>query len=482
MRNGSLTVYLSLILSLILSFILTMVEGARIHTIRMEGECAVDIAMNSILAEYHRELLEQYDLFFVDQSYGTADAKIENTAEHLRSYLEHNFRSSEKGFRWSGSRDWLGLSVDKALVKDLSLASDQNGAVIQRQILEYMKDTTIEGKIADFMDRLSVMDSLEFEERDISSERDEIQTQIESIELPTTIDDSGTEREISLDNPADAVNVSRGSFILGMVLGDTSSVSGAVIRPEEYISSRPNRLAGIGLPLSEDVSSSLTDRYLLNQYFAEKCGRYGSEMDKSLLKYQLEYLVIGKESDLENLEGVAKRLLLWREIANLVYLFSDTAKCLEAEVLAYSLSAVLMVPALAEPVKYSILFAWAYIESLCDVRSLLEGGKVPLIKTSSDWVTGIEGITNFSGRASDSTKAERGLDYLDYLQIMLFGKEDQEKIMRFMDLAEMDIRQTPGNQYFRMDGCFDSYTAEITVSSRFGYQFDQEKTYGYNMN
>ena len=66
MRKGYLTVYLSLSLALILSFILTLIEGARISVIRMEAECVADIGMNSVLAEFHRELLEQYDLLFVD--------------------------------------------------------------------------------------------------------------------------------------------------------------------------------------------------------------------------------------------------------------------------------------------------------------------------------------------------------------------------------------------------------------------------------
>ena len=58
------------------------------------------------------------------------------------------------------------------------------------------------------------------------------------------------------------------------------------------------------------------------------------------------------------------RLIRWREVANVIYLFSDSEKCAQAEALAMTLTAVLQVPALAEPVKYSILFAWAYVESL----------------------------------------------------------------------------------------------------------------------
>ena len=72
--DGYLTVFLTLILSVMLSLCLLLVLGARENTRRMEIECVTDIGMNNILAEYHRELLQQYDLFFIDTSYGTANA------------------------------------------------------------------------------------------------------------------------------------------------------------------------------------------------------------------------------------------------------------------------------------------------------------------------------------------------------------------------------------------------------------------------
>jgi hypothetical protein len=49
-----------------------------------------------------------------------------------------------------------------------------------------------------------------------------------------------------------------------------------------------------------------------------------------------------------------------------------------------------------------------------------------------------------------------------------------------MDIMEMDIRLTPGNMYFCMDSCFDSYLADISISSAFGYHCDIKKRYGYH--
>lgn len=101
MRRGYITVFLSLSLTLILSLVFTVIEGARISAIRMKFECVADIGMNSVLAEYHRELLKQYDLLFVDTSYGGSHPNIANTEAHLRRYAQKKLPTGGgKRFIW----------------------------------------------------------------------------------------------------------------------------------------------------------------------------------------------------------------------------------------------------------------------------------------------------------------------------------------------------------------------------------------------
>lgn len=479
--GGYLTVYLSLTLALLLSFVLAIVEGARRHTVRMEAECIADIGMNSVLAEFHRELLEQYDLLFVDMSYGTSKAAAENSSEHLRSYMQNNCRRAKTSWEkyLFAPRDWLALSVDKAVVREYSIASDYGGNVMKRQALEYMKDSSVEGMLVKLSEQAAQVKNLELDTRDLGKERAGIQSRIDAIELPVRMNEEGQEETVSLDNPADKVEASRGSFTLGTVLGKGAHISGTVIRPENYISHR-ERKNGTGISPGFREPSGMTEDLLFDCYLFEKCGFYGKELEKSLLKYQIEYIIAGKGSDMENLDYVVKRLLLWREAANVMYIFTDTGKCAEAELLASSLTAVLFVPELAEPVKYAILFAWAYMESVRDVKCLLNGGKVPLLKTAADWRTGIADLADFPDSISGKASGGRGLDYGDYLRVMLFLENDNKKTMRSMDVMEMDIRMTPGNEHFRMDACFDSYVADISISSAFGYHYEVKRRYGYD--
>lgn len=60
---GYMTVYLALVMGILLSLILAVLTAVRISTIRMYIECCADMALDSALAEYHREMLDQYDLF-----------------------------------------------------------------------------------------------------------------------------------------------------------------------------------------------------------------------------------------------------------------------------------------------------------------------------------------------------------------------------------------------------------------------------------
>lgn len=475
MKKGYITVFLSLSLTLMLSLILTVIEGARISAIRMKFECVADIGMNSVLAEYHRELLEQYDLLFVDTSYGGSAASIGNTEEHLRAYMQKNILPQESTF--GTARDFLDMTTDCVEITQYSIASDNDGAVLKRQITDYMADYPAGYLWEKLMENISQIDGSRMDSRDVTGERESYQARIEEIELPKEEVEEGVFEEIPLDNPADIANGTRSIGVLNLVADDIGSISTVKVPLSQYISRRtPMRGSGVCEEAAELTGKP--DEILFLAYLFEKYGYYGQEKENSLLRYQIEYLIAGKDTDWQNLEQVAKRLLRWREVSNVLYILSDTAKIAEAEAMALALTAVMMCPELAEPVKYTILYAWAYVESLQDVKTLLRGGRVPIFKTSADWKTGINSIKNVKESLSDGEEG-RGLDYQEYLEIMLFLTGSRDRTFRAMDIMEMDIRRTPGNEAFRMDGCFDTYKAKLSVSSGFGYYYEMERLYGF---
>ena len=205
-------------------------------------------------------------------------------------------------------------------------------------------------------------------------------------------------------------------------------------------------------------------------------GSYLHPKEEGALSYQIEYLLIGKDRDSENLKGVVNTLCAVREAANVCYLYSDASKCAEAEAVATALATTLGVPEISPLLKTSLLLGWAYAESLYDVRCLLEGEKIPLLKNSNSWHYSLQGALQME----EGEKTEQaGLSYEDYLRIMLMLEKKDILTDRAMNMVEADIRMTPGNRAFRLDACYDYVEIEVEIKSKYGYDAKLVRQKGY---
>ena len=138
--KGYLTIYVSLCMCVMISLCLVLIEGARRSTIRVEGELITDIAMESVFAEYHRELFKQYNLVYVDSSYGSVMPSYQNVGNRLKYYLKKNTDYGEElglGFLY---RDFLKMEFQDIQVEEVCLATDNNGYGFARQAVEAVKD------------------------------------------------------------------------------------------------------------------------------------------------------------------------------------------------------------------------------------------------------------------------------------------------------------------------------------------------------
>ena len=70
MQKGEITAFLSLVFLLILSFLGAMVESASIQVLKNYKRADTILAVESVFAEYQKQLLEEYDLFALDAGYG----------------------------------------------------------------------------------------------------------------------------------------------------------------------------------------------------------------------------------------------------------------------------------------------------------------------------------------------------------------------------------------------------------------------------
>lgn len=472
--KGYLTVYLSLSIMVILSLILALFQGARIGAVKMKAECVADISMNSVLAEYSRAMYEQYGLLMVDTSYGGSSPSIVNTQEHLRNYAQKNFDRTLPG-RITNAQTITSMYVRDASITGTSFAMDNKGAVLNRQILAYMSADTLGSAMKKITDNVDSLQKADLDTTDVEAMARANQEQIDAVELPTIINEEGKEEQLSIGNPADAVNSQRGIGALNLAFKNKSRISGAVT---DVFRLPSHRSLNHGTGLDDNEKISFNERLLLEQYYYEKCSRYGAELDKSLLKYQLEYLIYGEGSDRKNLEKMAENLLFWREASNMLYLFTCQPKVSEAEALAAALSIIAFVPELKDLIKYSILFAWTFAETISDLNILFEGGRVPLFKSDETWKLSLMSMLTFRSHLNGGDCGE-GLYYEDYVRMRLFMADTAVKTMRMADVIEMDVRRTVGNSRFMIDHCLDVFCAELTVATTYGYDAKIERIYGY---
>ena len=107
--------------------------------------------------------------------------------------------------------------------------------------------------------------------------------------------------------------------------------------------------------------------------------------------------------------------------------------------------------------RWNYLAAWAYAESVSDVRILLDGGHVSLRKTEAQWRTSLEHVGDCLNASADETSRE-GLGYESYLQILLWTVSEEKITLRAMNLIEKNLDVRMDNMVSRMT-CSYEYEA-----------------------
>lgn len=475
-ENGYLTVYLALCLTLILSLYLALIDGARRGGCAMESSCAAEMGMQNIMAEYHRELVNRFNLFAIDSSYGTESCGRKNTEAHLMGYLKKNL-SAEGVLAQYLYRDFLGLRPEDAELTGVLILTDDAGAAFRGMAIEAVKNDVGLNLLDEIQEWMSVVEVNGLSEADCDGESQRLDQTLEEYEgLEVQISETETIC-LEVENPAAQVNAKRGPGILQLVTEDAETISQKAIDGTALVGYRMKQGKVNRGNMAAEPADSLWERVLFQEYLLQYLGSYGSVREGGALDYQAEYLIAGKDHDTDNLKSVANRLSALREAANVIYLLTDEQKSLEIHEAAILACGLFALPELIPILEAAILFGWAYAESLYDVKTLLAGGKVPLIKDRSSWHYSLE--TALWGGAEDSTTEGRGLAYRDYMRILMMLTDLDTLTVRAMNMIEADIRLTPGNARFRLDACYGEVEAVMRISSSFGYHFElrRKRTY-----
>lgn len=423
--KGSLTVFLALTIMLFLSFCLVLVEGSRIWCYRAKAMQAAELAEFSILSEYQPELLKQYGLFFLDLDYAQGEERIDILNSRAQKYLGINIPEVHSLF----------LNTDH-----FSRATDAQGSPFFRQVITQMKFDTGLSLAEDFLERAGQMTGertdLENKLQETKSRADDCARQVEQEMNREKEDDENEEEE--KDSVLISISVPNITFpsvnaLTAAVFGDTKDLSDCSVDLSGRLEKR-SLLQGVGS--KEGVS--FFEMQLFHGYLFSYFNHYGTDnpkASKETLKYQLEYVISGRKSDKENLENIMWRIFLLRAGGNYLFYHQHGEKLAKAQGEAISLVGFTGNPALIEAVTELLLMKEAIEDGITETRQIFAGEKVPLIQNGTS--LGVD------------------VGYEEYLYLFLNITDKKEKILRTMDVAELEVRALSGYEKFSMDHCVD---------------------------
>lgn len=444
MKRAEVTAFLSLIFVLLMSFILAIAESAVIQTSKNYARMEADRAVFSFFGEYQKDLLQEYEIFAVDASYGTGQYSEQLILNHMAYYGNTQIRQE---------------------ITAIQLLTDGDGQAFREQVLAYMEEKTGIGLVKDITGISAQWEAKVLEGEKISEELDQELIQNGSL----------------LPEEAQPLLELKKEGILSLVLPKSFCLSRKSVQLQGQVSHRTKQKGYGSFPVRSDTGG-LKEKVLFGQYLMEHFNSAVNRISKDRnLEYEMEYILGGKASDVENLKAVIHQLLMVRLAMNYMYLLSDEQKQAEAETMALGIAAVILQPEAVELIKALLLALWGFGESVMELRALLAGKKVALIKNDENWQLSLSSLF-FLGSTGDGMVGkdeENGLDYHQYLTILLFLQNGNVQTMRTLDRIEQNIRLENGVSLFRADACVSKIHIMNTAEIREGCTYQFPVLFGY---
>ena len=450
--KGSITIFLSLALLFVIALIGSLLESARVT---VAGEIALDnsyLAEQNILAEYQRELWNDYHIFFVDASLLNGE---EGAVKLANSYMAKMMPG--------GKGDYLGTTASFTSLSFKENMTENNCYFFAKQAAAYMKYGAAAGVGKKLINNANLIKTaedgtdtlrkglkikieaekklieLEREKKKLEEKANDIKNGAENIkeiigtevhaqsksgllgveeakrlESSNQIHTKMVEKpkamakkievqksEVQDDTPkytekevADAKKKYKESQKnLDDATGD-GSAKGTLsffISGDKKISKRKISSTAWGeVQTEKEEKTDLVEKGLLILYakahFKNFLSKTKEDDKKEALKYGVEYLIAGKDSDEANLSSVANRIFGLRTIVWYGYFLTRKDKMAEAEAIAAAIASVLALPAAIEIIKYGIVMGWSMDEARKEVKSLLKGDDIPLLPGKSEGV------------------------------------------------------------------------------------------------
>lgn len=495
-NKGSITIYLTLVTAIILSFIFSVIESARITSVKTRTKAVTYSSLDSAFSHFALQLYEKYGIFGVF----TAE---EDFLSLVEDYIKKN--CNPKNPSSINALNLIKFKIDSIEYNNIYHLTDNDGIIFASQATSYEKYRAAN----DFLKEIS---DLEHNVSDISSEspakidNNTIMITDKDINLMKNISadpDSGLYKNISQSDAANLKNniVAKVTELLKSNLllfftDNPASLSHTEISDETkallpshtcILSENAKAIQSENIP---DTITTVIDKGLFLSYINNSFSSYYDKVNPDIsLKYQREYLLCGRLSDSDNLLAAAMAMVNLRASLNFAYLLRDYDKRSTAINLANSLCR--SIPIASQAAAALILSVWSYAEGIIDVKDLFMGKKVPLIKNSQNWTLSVEGILSMNKNTKSSNPGHEGYSYDHYLNMCLLTADSFKLYFRSMDLIQLDICENCNSEFlfaacisgadinvnYHTDSIFINTLKLISPNT---YKFQVNMVYGYD--
>ena len=488
-KKGSITVFSLLSLLLVTATLFSVLEGTRYMELQRAAESQTELAMEAVFADYETVLWKNYRLL------GSPKSTYKETMEHVANARVET--GSSKG------ANFLMFEAEQIELISYRLLTDGKGKGLIKNASRYMSENIVYETLKEIKNHYDsireLLESSGIEMEYLDAALYEIRNLTEAGNNKSAANHTSDTRDESIGSSGQATILDRvkqwmANVALEFFLEDTDSLSECKIDTKQDIFSR--ELAEGTEPIVEEIT--WLDRVLFQQYLLTYLSNYQSQKSGRALVYEVEYLLGQKASDVENLLVVCEKILAIREAANLVYLTSDLEKVQQAQNLAMSLAgasanAASINPAVIETIRWGILAAWAFGESVLDVRALLAGKKVPFMKSAETWTLQLENIGEVGQGFQMAKECESGIGYEMYVGVLLLIESGENVAMRTLNLQEATIRKAKKDETYQIDSLLVwakgemeyTYTpifpflGVLNTQEQWEYKLCARKEYGY---
>lgn len=408
-ESGNITVFLTLLIVVFLSITLTSVEVVRFQQARLRIRRSMLSAAEHTLADYQVQLADRYHIYLLDETYNGAGKEVWFT--RLQEHLEYTL---------NGSKEFYQFQIEDVNAEVVKRVADDGGEPLVREIMDWILYSGIP----------------------------KTRTQ-KAMSVRESQKDEGNEKDQSL---IDLISQFKSMGKLMLLLDDPGSVSKVKVDTSELVTSDSKGTYSLG------AKEKLATMQYIFQHFNSATTQIHEENQQ--LDYEIEYLIAGGDNDCDNLESIVDRIIGLRVIPNAVYLFTSPEKMEEALTLATTIAGATALPPVVFGVQVAIIAAWAYAESLVDIKILLQGNKVPAIKTNETWNLSLDQLAKLTISKGSKENTE-GQSWDDYLK-MFITLDSGKHVLRMLDVMQLNL--TIENPDLRLSNCIYSYQVNGRVS------------------